>query len=183
MPKKLMMNNGVDEDAIILCENYSPNGQPFYLWQDKMIDWDKYELYINVDISNITRTWQKILTISSADIISWGGEERLHLYGSPNRIRIQPIKYNVNTAPHTRDFSLASYNKEKIQITVNKNGVYLEEELVVSSTFNALLQEVINVLKTANVTIGSASPGDYSVCTYNLVCLRKYQERGGDSVR
>ena len=80
MAKKLLMNDNVGEDVIILCKNYSPNGQPFYLWQDKMIDWDNYELYINVDISNMTKQWQHILAISVDNVTTWTGT-KLHLYG------------------------------------------------------------------------------------------------------
>lgn len=171
MAKKLLMNDNVGEDVIILCKNYSPNGQPFYLWQDKMIDWDNYELYINVDISNMTKQWQHILAISVDNVTTWTGT-KLHLYGSPNRIRIQAIFNGVN---NTKDINLATYNKQMIQIIFNKNGVYLEEELVASIDSYYFLKSVINELKKSNVIIGSAIANDYSVCVYNLVCLRKYQ--------
>lgn len=175
MSKKLLMNNYSKNDEIVLCENYSPNRQPFYLWQDKTIDWDKYELYINVDIMAITgMAWQQILTISSTDITSWAGHGKLHLYGEATKIRIQPISGN-NTV---KDIILSNYNKQKIQVIVNKNGVYLEEELVMPVKNSATLQTVMNMLKTSNVTIGSAIPHDLSVCTYNKVSLRKYVERG-----
>lgn len=169
MAKKLLMNDNVGEDVIILCKNYSPNGQPFYLWQDKMIDWDNYELYINVDISNMTKQWQHILAISVDNVTTWTGT-KLHLYGSPHLIRIQPV---INGANKIREISLATYNKQMIQIIFNKNGVYLEEELVADSYY--YLESVINELKNSNVIIGSAIADDYSVCVYNLVCLRKYQ--------
>lgn len=172
MAKKLLMNDNVGEDVIILCKNYSPNGQPFYLWQDKMIDWDNYELYINVDISNMTKEWQHILAISVDNVTSWFGT-KLHLYGSPNTIRIQAII--TGGTRNTIDINLAKYNKQMIQIIFNKNGVYLEEELVASIDSHYSLESVINELKKSNVIIGSAIANDYSVCVYNLVCLRKYQ--------
>ena len=170
MAKKLLMNDNVGEDVIILCKNYSPNGQPFYLWQDKMIDWDNYELYINVDISNMTKQWQHILAISVDNVTTWTGT-KLHLYGSPNLIRIQPI----NGVNNTIDINLATYDKQMMQIILNKNGVYIEEELVASIDSYHYLKTVINELKKSNVIIGSAIANDYSVCVYNLVCLRKYQ--------
>lgn len=73
MSKKLLVN---DIPEIILCENFYPNKKPFYLWQDKPIDWDKYELYINIDISMTpSRPTQKILVVSSATDIGtyYGG--------------------------------------------------------------------------------------------------------------
>ena len=171
MAKKLLMNDNVGEDVIILCENYSPNNEPVYLWQDKMIDWDNYELYINVDISNMTKEWQHILAISVDNVTTWTGT-KLHLYGSPNLIRIQPVVNGVN---NIKDTNLATYNKQMIQIILNKNGVYLEDELVFAIDSNYLLESLFNIFKKSNVIIGSAIAKDYSVCVYNLVCLRKYQ--------
>ena len=172
MAKKLLMNDNVGEDVIILCKNYSPNGQPFYLWQDKMIDWDNYELYINVDISNMTKEWQHILAISVDNVTDWTGT-KLHLYGSPNAIKIQAVI--TGGSNNSTVINLATYNKQMIQIIFNKNGVYLEEELVASIDSYLFLKSVINELKNSNVIIGSAIANNYSVCVYNLVCLRKYQ--------
>ena len=175
MSKKLLMNNySADNDEIILCENYS-SGQSCYLWQDKMIDWDKYELYIYVDISAITSSsWSSILTIdSTTNIEEWGNNKKLHLYGSLSHLRIQPVMPNINTASFTKDFLLANYNKQRLQIIINKNGVYLEEKLMVSVTSNELLRIVMDSLKTST-TIGFTN----SVCIYNKVSLRKYIERG-----
>lgn len=172
MAKKLLMNDNVGEDVIILCKNYSPNGQPFYLWQDKMIDWDNYELYINVDISNMTKQWQHILAISVDNVTTWTGT-KLHLYGSPNKIRMQAVI--TGGSNNIKDVNLTTYNKRMIQIILNKNGVYLGEELVASIDSYYFLKSVINELKNSNVIIGSAIANEYSVCVYNLVCLRKYQ--------
>ena len=176
MSKKLLMNNQSEKDEIILCKNYSPNGQPFYLWQDKMIDWEKYELYINIDISAITNTTMKnILIISSTDITSWGGTGKIHLYCTTSHFRIQAVN---NGADATKDLELLGYNKERIQVVINKNGVYLEEKLVLSANGDSFLRGTFDMLKNSNVTIGSAIPINLSICTYNKVSLRKYIERG-----
>jgi len=175
MSKKLLMNNySKNDDEIILCENFYPNKKPFYLWQDKPIDWDKYELYINIDISMTpSRQMQKILVISSAtDIGTYYGGRKIHLYYTTNNIfNIQLVN---NTDAPGYSYSLSSCNKQKLQIIINKKGIYLEEKLIVS-IMDKYFKFIIESLKTSNNTIGYL--GD-NMCIYHKVSLRKYRERG-----
>lgn len=71
MSKKLMINKQSDE--IVLCENYTPTNIPIYLYKDKKIDWDNYELYINLNIEDNTfQDWTSALVISNyEDILTW----------------------------------------------------------------------------------------------------------------
>lgn len=73
------MNNNTDEDMIILCKNYSPNGQKFYLWENKPINLDENELYMNVDFTNCNAgVWENILSIGLS-ITQWGAGN-MHIY-------------------------------------------------------------------------------------------------------
>ena len=174
MAKKLLMNNNSGE--IILCKNYFPGEQPFYLLQDKMIDWDNYELYMNIDLSNYTKNdWGGVMSLG-ADIISWEGNRsigNLHVYynGATKRIRFQSI-ITPWSSGQTSDFTLLDL--DMIEVIINRNGMFL------NGTFkhnNEHFQRIYNNFKTTPISIGSQS-GDYKgVAKYNLVCLRKYRER------
>lgn len=173
MPKKLLMNNNIDEDTIILCENYSPNRQTFYLWQDEMIDWNNYELYMNIDLSNFTLgDWGNVLTIGR-NIASWSGDGKWHIYydGYNKKIRLQLV---FNTYDKTLDISLNNLNE--IEIIINKKGVYLNGEL---KLFNDHYLSVVNDIFIAKpISIGSQEGAYKGIAKYKKVSLRKYQERG-----
>lgn len=178
MSKKLLMNNYFENnDEIVLCENYTPTNIPFYLYKDKIIDWDNYELYINLNIEgNTFSNWNSALVISSDDDIgSWGATAnngKIHVYYKKDMIRLQPVSGKFMN--DEVDKSLTYYNKENIQLIINESGIYLENQIITMS-LNRVFKDVMNCLKTSNITtIGISALG----CTYNKVSLRKYQERG-----
>lgn len=171
MAKKLLMNNNVGEDVIILCKNYSPNGQPFYLWQDKMIDWDKYELYINVDLNNVPNDkFREILITSNDGDTSTFYGNKLHLYVIDNRIRIQHGNF-------TGSIDVLVSDKGLVEVILNKDGFFINNKI--SNNNTSIVELWFNMIKSREeITIGNTNPNNLSVCTYNLVQLQLYQERG-----
>jgi len=172
MSKKLTMNNVVDNDTIVLCKNFSSNSKPFYLWQDKMIDWDNYELYMNINLTDYTQNaWGNVLSMG-INIKSWGGNGKWHVYynGHTKKIRLQCV-HGMNV---TSDFPLE--NLSEIEIIINKKGAYLNGELKIHS--NSQITGINNVFKTSLISIGSQEGVVKGVAQYNKVSLRKYKERG-----
>lgn len=175
MTKKLLMNNSINEDVVILCRGFSPNRQPFVLWENQKIDWDKYELYINVDITNITKEWQHILTVSASDIDKWAGVGKFHIYGSLSRIRTQVVNGNSGNP----NFNIDTYtNQKEVEIIFNKDGAYVNGVKTLKPSNNSVVLAVINLLRNNQITIGSSINTDLPVCVYNVVKLQPYQERG-----
>lgn len=168
MPKRLLMNNNSGE--IILCKNYFPEEKPFYLLQDKMIDWDNYELYLNVDLSNHVKSgWSNILSIGGK-ITVWSEQAKFHVYydGDRNTIRLQIVYGGSNVY---REYTLSNTNE--VTIVINKTGMYLNNELKVLSDLR-----VNEYFRTNPISIGSQEGKYKGIARYNLVSLRKYVERG-----
>ena len=167
-----MINNIVKDDEIVLYENFSPNGQPFYLWQDKMIDWDNYELYMNINLTDYTQNaWGNVLSMG-INIKSWSGNGKWHVYynGHTKEVRLQCV-HGMNT---TLNCSLE--NTSEVKIIINKKGAYLNGELKIHN--DPRITETNKVFIASPISIGSQEGVVKGVAKYNLVCLRKYQERG-----
>jgi len=176
MSKKLLMNNYSENDEIILCEKYTPTNIPIYVWKDKKIDWDNYELYINLNIEgNTFQDWNSALVISNyEDILTWSTPNdttvKLHIYYNRDRIRIQPVYMTVAA---TYDDFLRNYNMQNLEIIINKNGVYIENQFIkLLSINNNLIRKLIKTSEIHNIGINSLG------CTYNKISIKKYQERG-----
>lgn len=176
MSKKLMINKQSDE--IVLCENYTPTNIPIYLYKDKKIDWDNYELYINLNIEgNTFQDWTSALVISNyEDIRTWATPNdttaKLHIYYTREKIRIQPVYRNTTIV---YDNFLRNYNTQNLEIVINKNGIYIENQIIrFFSINNHVYTAVMNLIKTSDINnIGIVNLG----CIYNKISIRKFIER------
>lgn len=170
MSKKLMMNSSAGENVIVLCKDYSPNGEKFYLWKDKPINLNEYELYMNVDFANCNaNVYENILSVG-LNITQWGNGN-LHIYRKNNALLVAC----VDSGQMQLDFKL---NLMLNEIVINKDGVFINNIAQNFDKNNSIYISVMNRLFSSSISVGSQEGINRSNATYHLVCLRKYVKRG-----
>ena len=172
MSKKLLMNNYRENNVVVLCKDFSPDGQPFVLLENQMIDWDKYELYINVDLNNVPndKFREFLITSNDGDTSTFSGN-KLHLYVKENYIRIQHGNFGGGY------IDVWVSDKGLVEVILNKDGFFINN--IISNSNTSIVELWFNMIKSRKeITIGNTNPINLSVCTYNLVQLQPYQERG-----
>lgn len=173
--RMLLEDNKFDDGIIVLCKDFSPNEQPFTLWENQMIDWDKYELYINVYINNYTKpTWGNVVSIG-VNLEEWTttntGRWHIYYHGTNKQLRTQCVYSNPST---TIDVLLD--NMTQVEVIINKDGLYLNGNMQQHN--NQYVQQINDFFLTNPISIGSQEGAYKGVAFYNLVQLQPYQERG-----
>ena len=135
-----------------------------------MIDWDKYELYINADLTKVpTDKYREILMISADGEISQFDGDKVHMYIGTDRLLLQ---YG-NVTSHIINVPRNNMPLGNVEIICNKNAFYING---VKYASNHLYDDFVKMFDKP-LTIGNENRNNYSVCTLNLVQLQPYQER------
>lgn len=163
-----MLDNS--NNTIILCEEFAPNGKSFYLWQNKTIEWNNYELYVSIDLSSCIKSTENIISIGS-DIGVYTGANKWHIYYTPTTRQIGMHSIS-NTSLIFRHILEDSAN---VTIIINKDGIYINNQLVTDMCNN--IASFNEYCSNNAINIGSLEGNNRSNATYKLVCLKSYKKR------